>query len=130
MIDAIARGEPPVDGPALRLAVALGLATPEGSLTEAGRAYARPALPAGPSSLVMSPERRLVAEELVGGPLPLQATLRRLLRQVISRGEPLVAPPVLGWPETLVKPYLTYLEDLGLLVPIGPLVEVTQKGRV
>ncbi|HWI50915.1 MAG TPA: hypothetical protein VNT01_02075 [Symbiobacteriaceae bacterium] len=130
VIDAIARGEPPVDGPALRLAVALGLATPGSGLTEAGRAYARPALAAGPASLVMSPDRRRTAEVLVGGPLPLQASLRRLLRAVIARSEPLVAPPALGWPEALIRPYLAYLEDLGLLVPIGPLVEATPRGRL
>ncbi|HYF76191.1 MAG TPA: hypothetical protein VD973_03575 [Symbiobacteriaceae bacterium] len=130
VVDAIARGESAACGPALRLAVALGLVTPESGLTEAGRAYARPALPAGPSSLVMTPERRDVGQTLVGGPLPLQASLRRLLRLVIAQREPLVAPSVLGWPEALLRPYLAYLEDLGLLVPIGPLVEVTSRGRL
>lgn len=130
VIDAIARGEAPPDGPALRLAMALGLATPEGSLTEAGQAYAYPALLPSPSSMVMTPDRREAADLLVAGPLPLQASLRRLLRQICERPEPLVAPAALGWPEALLRPYRAYLEDLGLLVPIGPLVEVTHRGRI
>ncbi|HYF91410.1 MAG TPA: hypothetical protein VD969_04110 [Symbiobacteriaceae bacterium] len=130
VVDAIARGERPTGGPALGLAVALGLATPEGSLTEAGRAYACPAVPAGPSALVMSPQRREAADVLVGGPLPLQSALRRLLRQVCARPERLVAPASLGWPEALLRPYRAYLEDLGMLVSIGPMVEATQRGRI
>lgn len=129
VIDQMARGEPVHDGAALRLAVALGLATPDRSLTEAGRAYARPALAEGAQSLVMSPERRTAAEGLLGGALPLQASLRRLLRQVTRQGAGLVAPLSLGWPEALLRPYLSYLEDLGLLVAIGPMVEVTARGR-
>lgn len=128
-IDSLARGERPLGGAVPGLAVALGLAAPDGSLTEVGRAYARPTLAAGPPSLVMCPERRAVAAELVGGPLPLQASLRRLLRQIAERDEALVAPQGLGWPEALLRPYLTYLEDLGLLLPIGPLVEITPLGR-
>jgi hypothetical protein len=78
----------------------------------------------------MSPERRKAGQALVGGPLPLQASLRRLLRLVIAHPEHLVAPASLGWPEALVRPYLAYLEDLGLLVAIGPLVEATCRGRL
>jgi hypothetical protein len=129
VVDQMARGEPVHDGPALGLAVALGLATPERCLTEAGRAYARPALANGPLSLVMSPERRAAAQPLLSGPLPLQASLRRLLRRIAAQGEGLVAPNALGWPEALLRPYLSYLEDLGLLVAIGPLVEVTPSGK-
>jgi hypothetical protein len=77
----------------------------------------------------MDPSRRAAAEELMGGPLPLQASLRRLLRQIVAAEKALVAPANLGWPEALLRPYLAYLEDLGLLVPIGPLVEVTPRGR-
>jgi hypothetical protein len=129
VVDQMARGEPVHDGAAMRLAVALGLATPDRSLSEAGRAYARPALAEGPLSLVMSPERRAAALPLLGGTLPLQASLRRLLRQIVQHGETLVSPLSLGWPEALLRPYLAYLEDLGLLVAIGPLVEATPKGR-
>jgi hypothetical protein len=130
VIDQLARGEAPCDGAALRLAMALGLVTPERSLTEAGRAYACPALAGGPVSLVMSAERRAAAQPLVGGARPLQGSLRRLLRRIAVQGNHLVSPIALGWPEGLLRPFLAYLEDLGLLVPIGPLVEVTVQGWV
>lgn len=129
IIDGIARGEAPQPGAGLRLAVALGLASPDGQLTGAGRAYACPALSPGPASLVMTRQRRTAAAPLVAGPLPLQMSLRRLLQAVTADGAQLVYPGGLGWPDVLLRPYLAYLEDLGLLTAIGPLVEVTAEGR-
>ena len=40
----------------------------------------------------------------------------------------LVPPSVLELPECLLKPYLAYLVDLGLICRIGPFVELTQRG--
>jgi hypothetical protein len=129
LLDGMARGNRPDPGNPLGLAAGLGLATPDGDLTADGQAYAQPGVTGGPSALVMTSARRAAASRVMAGPLPLPAALRRLLRQIVHRKQRLVSPLDLGWPEVLLRPYLAYLEDLGLLVAVGPLVEVTPAGE-
>ncbi|MGE5676135.1 MAG: hypothetical protein ACM3XM_20030 [Mycobacterium leprae] len=129
VIDRIARGGAAEQGPERELAIGLGLVTPQGALTDAGRAYDLPSVPEGPAALVMNEARRAAAERLLRSPLPLPTSLRRLLQAVVQRSERLVSPASLNWPEVLLRPYLSYLEDLGLLVAVGPFVEPTDRGR-
>lgn len=128
VVDRIARGQAPGDEQGFQLAAALGLAWPDGRLTEIGKLYAQPHLGEGPAAQVMGPERRDVAELLLSGSLPLQASLRRMLEAVVHYPERLVPPAVLELPEGLLRPYLNYLLDLGLVCKIGPFVEATQRG--